>query len=144
MISWREKAAAPGCRAGGLHGYCLCYLLALSFSGSVVDEPAPAAPPVEPEPDIDPEPEPDVEPPLAGGCFSALEDEDEAAPEGELGELGVVVPEDEDDAPDGEVVLPCEAVPPFSPHALSMLTPNAKETASANFESLIISPPWLG
>lgn len=130
-----------------------------SFCGSEVDgllEPAPAEPLVEPEPDIEPEVEPEVEPPLAGESFScsvADEEEDAAPPEGELGEL--VAPEGElgDVAePDAEPEVdpaPGEVAPPWpppccSPQAVSMLAPKASETATANVESLICWPPWLG
>jgi len=64
--------------------------------------------------------------------------EPDALPEGEL---GVVVLEP-DVAPELGVVV--REVPALSPHAVNMLAPNARDTATARVESLIRGPPWLG
>ncbi|MCD6040525.1 MAG: hypothetical protein K0R40_128 [Burkholderiales bacterium] len=64
--------------------------------------------------------------------------EPDALPEGEL---GVVVLEP-DDAPELGVVV--RDVPALSPHAVNILAPNARDTATARVESLIRGPPWLG
>ena len=130
----------------------------------VLEEPAPAAPPVELEGE---ELEDELAPPLAGLLVVSLEldeeldgedelapgvvaPEDDALPDGELdGEL--VVPLAEDDEPDGEVVEPDGAVEdeledllsaPRS-HAVISDAPSARETATAMVESLMW-PPWLG
>lgn len=95
----------------------------------------------------------ELAPPDAESFLAVSEDEDEdddgllgvlvlpeldAAPEGEL---GVVVPDDA--APEPEVVRDAP-VPALSPQAVSILVPNARDTASARVESLISGPPWLG
>ncbi|MBW8905763.1 MAG: hypothetical protein JF611_08875 [Betaproteobacteria bacterium] len=129
----------------------------------VLEEPAPAAPPVELEGE---ELEDELAPPLAGLLVVSPEldeeldgedelapgvvaPEDDALPDGELdGEL--VVPLAEDAEPDGEVVEPDGAVDeeledlsaPRS-HAVISDAPSARETATARVESLMW-PPWLG
>jgi hypothetical protein len=95
----------------------------------------------------------ELAPPDAESFLFMSEDEDEeddgllgvlvlpeldAEPEGEL---GVVVPDDA--APEPEVVRDAP-VPALSPQAVSILVPNARDTASARVESLISRPPWLG
>jgi hypothetical protein len=95
----------------------------------------------------------ELAPPDAESFLVVSEDEDEdedgllgvlvlpeldAEPEGEL---GVVVPDDA--APEPEVVRDAP-VPALSPQAVSILVPNARDTASARVESLISGPPWLG
>ena len=96
----------------------------------------------------------ELAPPDAESFLAASEDEDEEEDDGLLGvlvlpeldaepegELGVVVPDDA--APEPEVVRDAP-VPALSPQAVSILVPNARDTASARVESLISWPPWLG
>ena len=132
----------------------------LDEDDGVLLEPAPAAPPLV----LELGEELDDAPPLAGLLVVSLELEDEldgedelapgvvepeddALPDGELeGEL--VVPLDDDDEPEGDVVEPegevdeLEPEPPRS-HAVISDAPSARETATASVESLMW-PPWLG
>ena len=120
-------------------------------------EPAPAAPPVEPELDGEELDDEDA-PPLAGLLVVSLEElelleGDDALPEGELdGDEVVPLPEVEEDAepegdvvePEGEVVLDDEAPGPRSLPRLQPVTtavPSARVTASAKVETLM-RPPW--
>lgn len=117
----------------------------------VLDEPAPAAPPVELEGE---ELEDELAPPLAGLLVVSLEleelelgdegeellgevvePEDDALPEGEV--LGDVV------APEGEVDEELEERSAPRSHAVISDAPSARETATAMVESLMW-PPWLG
>lgn len=94
----------------------------------------------------------ELAPPEAESFLFMSEDEDEEEDDGVLGV--VVLPEaDPDAAPDGGVVVPDDApelgavvrdVPALSPHAVNILAPNARDTATARVESLISGPPWLG
>jgi len=127
----------------------------------VLEEPAPAAPPVVPE--LDGELLDELAPPLAGLLLESLEleeldgeeelapgvvaPEDDELPDGELdGEL-VVPLADEDEEPEGEVVEPegevDEELEPPRSHAVISDAPSARETATARVESLMW-PPWLG
>ncbi|MFN2646748.1 MAG: hypothetical protein ABR570_17305 [Burkholderiales bacterium] len=132
----------------------------------VLEEPAPAAPPVVPELDGE-ELLDELAPPLAGLLLVSLEPEedelegedelapgvvapeDEALPEGEL--LGEeVVPLADDDEPEGDVVAPegevdeeLEDLSAPRSHAVISDAPSARETATARVESLMW-PPWLG
>jgi hypothetical protein len=129
--------------------------LGLDVSPEPLVEPAPAAP----LPLVDDELDglDDDAPPLALSFFwMSTEGDEELEPDGaalglavvpladdeELGELGGVV------EPDGEVVLEELEAPEgarFSPRSqpASTAAPNARDTASANVETLMW-PPWLG
>jgi hypothetical protein len=91
---------------------------------------------VEEEEDED-EPEGDV------GAAAGLELEDEdAAPEGEVVEPeGDVVEPDEEAEPEGDVLVSRAVRPVSSPQAAR---PRASATAAASVVSLMCSPPWLG
>jgi hypothetical protein len=134
----------------------------------VLLEPAPAAPPLEPE--LDGEELDEDAPPLAGLFVVSLEElelegdealpegelvepEDDALPEGELdGDEVVPLPEvDEDAEPEGEVVAPegevllddeapgARSLPRLQP--VTTAVPSARVTASAKVETLM-RPPW--
>jgi len=136
----------------------------------VLLEPAPAAPPVEPE--LDGEELDDEDAPPDAGLFvvsleelellegdealpegELVEPEDDALPEGELdGDEVVPLPEVEEDAePEGDVVEPEGEVEldEEAPGARSLLrlqpvttaVPSARVTASAKVETLM-RPPW--
>ena len=128
----------------------------------VLDDPAPAAPPLV----LELGEELDEAPPLAGFLVESLEleeldgedelapgvvePEDDALPDGELDGDEVVPLADEDDEPEGDVVEPEGEVDeelddlsaPRS-HAVNSDAPSARETATASVESLMW-PPWLG
>lgn len=119
-----------------------CEALELEEPEGCVVEPAPAAPPVEPELDGAALDDEDA-PPLALSFFwMSTEVDDELEPEGAV--LGAAV------EPDGEVVVdeldaPAGArlVLGLSPQAVRAAAPNARETASARVETFMW-PPWLG
>jgi hypothetical protein len=148
-----------------LDGLALDELLedGLDEDDGVLEEPAPAAPPVELEGE---ELEDELAPPLAGLFVLSLEleeeldgedelapgvvePEDDALPDGEVDGEEVVPLADEDEEP-GVVVAPEGAVDeeleersaPRS-HAVISDAPSARETATASVESLMW-PPWLG
>jgi len=137
----------------------------LDEDDGVLEEPAPAAPPLV----LELGEELDEAPPLAGLLVESLEPdeeleldgedelapgvvepEDDALPEGELDGDEVVPLADEDDEPEGDVVEPEGEVDeelddlsaPRS-HAVISDAPSARETATARVESLMW-PPWLG
>ena len=136
----------------------------------VLDAPAPAAPPVEPE--LEGEALDDEDAPPDAGLFvvsleelellegdealpegELVEPEDDALPEGELdGDEVVPLPDiEEDDEPEGDVVEPEGEVEldEEAPGARSLLrlqpvttaVPSARVTASAKVETLM-RPPW--
>jgi len=135
----------------------------LDEDDGVLEEPAPAAPPLV----LELGEELDDAPPLAGLLVESVElddeeldgedelapgvvePEDDALPEGEL--LGdEVVPLADEDEPEGDVVEPegevVEELDDLSAprsHAVISDAPSARETATARVESLMW-PPWLG
>jgi len=147
--------------SASLDGLALEELLedGLDEDDGVLEEPAPAAPPLV----LELGEELDEAPPLAGLLVESLEldeddgedelapgvvePEDDALPDGELdGEL-VVPLADEDEEPEGDVVEPegevVEELEPPRSHAVISDAPSARETATASVESLMW-PPWLG
>lgn len=77
----------------------------------------------------------------AGAVLVEPEADPDALPDGVL---GVVVPDDAAPELEDEGVRALVSVPALSPQAVSILAPNASDTATARVESLISGPPWLG